>query len=117
MAEFPTVRVGPDAGVEVDLREDSGTFEFRLLKQRFADTFLRLDVAGRPRSWYLDTLLLEIARAGPEGALAISEKAGYRFLAGPEFVNATRGRIEVWGRLAPIAAVTIPAPSGPAPGS
>jgi hypothetical protein len=117
MAEFPTLDLR-DGTTGIDLREegaprDGDAFEFRLVKQRFAETFLRLDIVGRPRSWYLDNLLLEIASAGPEHAVDVGRRAGYRFLAGPVFVPAPRGRVEVSGRMAPVEVVAIPEPSGP----
>ena len=110
MAEFPTIDVRTTEP-EVDLRDES--FEFLLVKQRFGETFLKLDVIGRPRSWYLDSLLLAIANAGPEHAVEVGRKSGYRFVAGPQFVPAARGRVEVWGRLAPLESTTIPEPASP----
>lgn len=111
MAEFPAVDLR-EGGADVDLRED-GSFEFRLVKQRFGATFLKLEVVGRARSWYLDNLLLEVANAGPGHAVEVGQKAGYRFLAGPEFSPAPRGQVVVWGRMAPAEAITIPEPATP----
>ena len=117
MPEFPTLDVRHGAP-EIDLREtgaadDGDEFEFRLVKQRFAETFLRLEVVGRPRSWYLDNLLLEVAKAGPERAVDVGRRAGYRFLSGPVFDAAPRGRVEVSGRMAPLEVPAIPEPTDP----
>ena len=114
MAEFPAVDLRHE-GPALDLRDDDA-FEFRLVKQRFAETFLKLDLVGRTRGWYLDSLLLRIANAGPQGAADVAAQAGFRFLAGPEFTPAPRGRIEVWGRLSPEAVPVIPEPAAPAEG-
>jgi hypothetical protein len=115
MTEFPAVDLRQVADPTLDLRDDEG-FEFRLVKQRFADTFLKLDLVGRTRGWYLDSLLLRIANAGPQGAADVAAGAGFRFVEGPDFSPAPRGRIEVWGRLAPVGAVPIPEPAQPVEG-
>ena len=112
MAEFPAVDLRHEAP-ELDLRE---AFEFHLVKQRFAETFLKLELVGRARGWYVDSLLLRIANAGPQGAAEVAAQAGFRFLAGPEFTPAPRGRIEVWGRLAPEAVPVLPEPAEPVEG-
>lgn len=114
MAEFPAVDLRHEEPA-LDLRADDA-FEFRLVKQRFGETFLRLELVGRTRGWYLDSLLLRIANAGPQGAADVAAQAGFTFLAGPEFTPAPRGRIEVWGRLAPQAAPAIPEPAEPVEG-
>jgi hypothetical protein len=50
MAEFPAVDLRHEA-TALDLRDDDA-FEFRLVKQRFAETFLKLDLVGRTRGLF-----------------------------------------------------------------
>ena len=104
--------------VAVDLRAAAtdpaaAPFSFRMLKRRFADTFVKCDVEGRPRGWYVDNLILEIAEAGPDRAVEVAGRHGLVFEEGPHFAPASRGLIEVSGRLRARDVVTIPEPSGP----
>jgi hypothetical protein len=102
--------------VTVDVRaaaDPAASFSFRMLKRRFADTFVKCEVVGRPRGSYVDNLILEIAEAGPDRAVEVAGRHGLVFEEGPIFAPASRGLVEVSGRMRPRDVVVIPEPSGP----
>lgn len=100
----------------VDIRDagpEEGIVDFRILKRRYVDSYVRCEIPSGRLGFFLENMLIEIVDAGPEGAAEVAARRGYQFDGDPVFARARRGLLEVSGRLVRVEALPIPEPAQP----